>query len=86
MLRFIISICIAISLYVLPWWLTFIFACAGVLYFNLYIEGVILVLVLDWLYAPYFNFFPNLHVAPLFALFLCVIAPVIKKRLLVSSF
>ena len=72
-----------LSIYLLPWWLTFIFVCIAFLFFNLFVEGVIIALAIDALYSPNFYFFPNLHFASILAFMLFVFVPIIKKRLLI---
>lgn len=83
MLRAITSLGLFLSIYLAPWWFTFIFLCIGILYFELYVEGVIAALFLDWLYMPYFHFFPGWHSVPVLAICIFIISPTIKHRLLV---
>jgi len=71
-----------LSIYLLPWWITFFALCVCFFFFDLFVEGVIVALILDWLYSPSFYYFPNLHFAPILALILCIFVPIIKKRLL----
>ena len=67
----------------LPWWLVFLCVCLSFIFFEVYVEGVVVALFLDWLYAPDFYYFSGFHFAPFIALILCILLPIIKKRLLI---
>jgi len=83
MKRIITTIILLLSIYMLPWWITFFAVCFSFFLFDLYVEAVVVALFLDWLYAPDFYYFSGYHSAPIIALILCVFIPVIKKRLLI---
>jgi hypothetical protein len=83
MKRIITTLVLLLSIYLLPWWFTFLGAIIAIFFFNIFVEGVIVALILDWLYAPDFFYFAGYHPAPLLALVLCILVPIVKKRLLI---
>ena len=82
MKRIVTTAFLLLSIYMLPWWMTFIAVCIAFAFFNMYVEGVIVAIVLDWLYAPNFIYFSGFHSVPILALILCIFVPIIKNRLL----
>jgi hypothetical protein len=83
MKRITTTLILLLGVYMLPWWLTFFAVCVSFLFFDSYVEGVMIALALDWLYSPNFYYLPNFHIAPIIALILCIFVPIIKKRLLI---
>ena len=82
MKRILTTIFLLLSIYNLPWWITFFCVCLAFLFFDIYIEGVVVALALDSLYSPNFFYFAGYHFAPALALVLCILVPIVKKRLL----
>jgi hypothetical protein len=82
MKRITTTLILLLSVYMLPWWLTFFAVCVCFFFFDIFVEGVVVALILDWLYSPSFYYFPSYHPAPVIALILCIFVPIIKKRLL----
>ena len=81
--RIILTIFFLAFSYILPWWLTLICVYFLIIYFDFYVEGVLIVFIVDRLYTPYFYFFKSsMHVFLILGILIFVLSPFIKKRLL----
>jgi hypothetical protein len=67
----------------MPWWFTFLGAIIAIFFFDIFVEAVTVALILDWLYAPDFFYFAGYHFAPALTLVLCILVPIVKRRLLI---
>jgi hypothetical protein len=82
MKRILIDILLVLSAFIFPWWLALLGAALAVFYFSGYYEILILGIIMDSLYnAPIARFHHVEFVVTLLALFLFVIAEVLKRRL-----
>lgn len=82
MLRVFSSLILFILFFVLPWWLTFIFAICLVLFFNFYAEAIILGFLFELIYGGKgVNFFGFTHFFLVFFLLLFLISFWLKKVL-----
>lgn len=82
MLRVFASIALFISFFVLPWWLTFIFAICLVFYFNFFAEAIILGYLFDSIYGGNgIHFFGFSHFFFVFFLAFFLISFWLKKML-----
>ncbi|MDP9249410.1 MAG: hypothetical protein M3M85_02805 [bacterium] len=82
LLRILVSVVLLFSVLYLPFWVSVILALAGMAYFSVYWEAVVLFLILDALAGvPEARFFGFTFVAFVLSLLLLVATEIIKGKL-----
>lgn len=85
--RILAIIVLLISIFTLPFWVSFILAILGIIYFNYFFEAVIIFLISDFFYGAEKTTLYNItFVSFLLILVLLLITEFIKKRLRLNDF
>ncbi|MDE2399794.1 MAG: hypothetical protein KGL67_02175 [Patescibacteria group bacterium] len=81
-LRILAVIILFLSVLSMPFWLTFILALAGMLYFSYFVEAVALFLLSDLIYGvPEAKFFNMVFISFIIAIVMLLIIESVKKKL-----
>ncbi len=85
-IRLVSSLMILGALFVLPWWLVFILTIAGLFYFNLFFEGVIIFFLADLIYGLPVNGVGMIQFPLTFlAIFLLIVIHTVRDNFLVYN-
>ncbi len=78
--RFIYSICVFLSVCVLPWWISVLIVGVSIFIFPVYIEAIVCALLYDALYSPYFSLYSRNGILVTVFLILTIYAKTFIRR------